>query len=1436
MAQVSRRRRNTSVNQMPLLNLLTEAFNAGTQPQRYRGSNLGIFVQIPSGRKITLVNKNGHVSPAGKIWYVDLHQVEVPKLYQYEQPLMHDMYVTAWDGSTHKVRQRNTDGTWTILKVGEPYFRYNQVEYIVDVPIVKAKERRRDGTYKIIRPITARDIATWYSPLIEMELNENNRRVPSLDGNGRTFAKSVRVGSVRQRTRGGIRPRNLAATEQDQDNEIKATAAQYLAANKTIQGDDGITYIILYYLSEVYFLWDESRAFILHKQRTNFWDDRPPTTETILARPLLSFAVPDGMCRSWDLHEDSFKTFTHGCCVQMLYKSLTKRPGGHARSLGETSRIPMLTVEQIQTKLDEIFTALGYEEGKCPFEAGWRVVGANAHMILRFCSSMNIPCYVHHKENLLTYSAPPNGTKSGQAIVNVSIWGGHCYFYGGDGEKIGRCEMNRIASFKAKDNPQLAYSALKDKTQKENDSYTSRIIEEPFRWEKRPPFSEWRTEFQLVEAMETSFSNISDEFSTKKRKLRKNEDREDEALLFWSTDIEQIYHQLTDLQETWKGTLNAIDIKPCYGADMHSINNLIVKADKCPKIKIKGVPKDAELLNRLSIKITKYLAINSKAFVYRGEALSGWTENLRLLLSKVHRERYTLKQREIVMKKFMHRCAHCDEELHGQEFELDHKQPLCDGGSGDIENIQPLCLPCHAEKCASERLNMYGKQLYSELNIDVLEGLFDAPRPQQIVFGNGASNGIEIDTVKCRRYALEKSQTEFPVACVLDTIVAFHGQLFDFAYVDAGPPKSVSTLIDLMHFCFYGGPGWYDKERFLTATSMEAKNAAGDRICEDHIVCVFTASSSAPKDSFAKIYGDMNDVLLHVLEDEVHPESEWVYTKEHKDQFVKSAILAMQGSWLTQHKYLYNICDSTHTEDAKGKLVSYRDLGGFDGLLRLASRTEILSNRTMGLIGLKTLNSEHMFLGKVAWLLSTIPRVKLCGAIVDCIIVKDGDAKELEEKVARLRHYDGMPISRIKSQKDAPHNRLFQKPVYLKESVWTPNYTCDEDIDLIEKFNSNTYGSWYSNPRFKYERHWDVVIEEEGIGSCDEYDIFQMEWAEKVVKNRGAIILGAGGSGKSRMARYIKAIFEKEGFVVETCAFTHTAAANLDGETILKELHKNAKSKRRVFIVDEASMVSLRLWTVLQSLQFTGAIFIVIGDWAGQLAPISDREVLNIWRHIPTSDFMHQMVNGLSITLSKYRRGTDASHYNLVRSLYPEDEDEDIKISLICARISYPIRPGIFRGTSLCITNKCRVAINERVNQVLAPEEYKLINVAPNPKAAKTPQNMRIWPGIVLLGSCTDKGHVKNAVRYKVLELNTDHASVILVDDEDVSVGNSFNLTFEEIGQKLVLSHAITYDSSQAKTIYGPLRLTQTSHKHMTLRRLIVGLGRAPDGALVEVE
>ena len=113
---------------------------------------------------------------------------------------------------------------------------------------------------------------------------------------------------------------------------------------------------------------------------------------------------------------------------------------------------------------------------------------------------------------------------------------------------------------------------------------------------------------------------------------------------------------------------------------------------------------------------------------------------------------------------------------------------------------------------------------------------------------------------------------------------------------------------------------------------------------------------------------------------------------------------------------------------------------------------------------------------------------------------------------------------------------------------------------------------------------------------------------------------------------------------------------------------------------------------------------------------------------------------------------------------------------------------------------------------------------------------MFVWPGLVLQSATTDKEHLKKALRYVVHGVNAAKTVLARVDDQGEVVGEPFSLLTAEVPEKLRLCHAITYDSSQARALYGNVRLTQTSHPMMTLSRLIVGLGRAPEESQLECE
>jgi hypothetical protein len=239
----------------------------------------------------------------------------------------------------------------------------------------------------------------------------------------------------------------------------------------------------------------------------------------------------------------------------------------------------------------------------------------------------------------------------------------------------------------------------------------------------------------------------------------------------------------------------------------------------------------------------------------------------------------------------------------------------------------------------------------------------------------------------------------------------------------------------------------------------------------------------------------------------------------------------------------------------------------------------------------------------------------------------------------------------------------------------------------------------------------------------------------------------------------------------------------------------------------------------------------VLGDVDGQLPPIADQGREALWATVDRSNFMHELVGGLRVELCKYRRGDDQVHFDFVGSIYPPMSLDE---ALPKARAEYPIRRSdLEAATTLCVTNRCRIAVNGRINKHVAPADAILVKCDGKDESA---QDMLIWPGIVLQAATTDRKHLKNALRYTVQSVTADTTELVKVDDESKVVGEPFSMVTTEVPQKLRLTHAITYDSSQARTLYGNVRLTQTSHTCMNLRRLIVGLGRAPLGKQLEVE
>lgn len=60
-----------------------------------------------------------------------------PLMYSYEQPLINDKFVMGYNGNRVKVRPWQ-GGAWQVTKEGDTYFKYNQNEYTVNLPVRRA--------------------------------------------------------------------------------------------------------------------------------------------------------------------------------------------------------------------------------------------------------------------------------------------------------------------------------------------------------------------------------------------------------------------------------------------------------------------------------------------------------------------------------------------------------------------------------------------------------------------------------------------------------------------------------------------------------------------------------------------------------------------------------------------------------------------------------------------------------------------------------------------------------------------------------------------------------------------------------------------------------------------------------------------------------------------------------------------------------------------------------------------------------------------------------------------------------------------------------------------------------------------------------------------------------------------------------------------------
>ena len=139
-----------------------------------------------------------------------------------------------------------------------------------------------------------------------------------------------------------------------------------------------------------------------------------------------------------------------------------------------------------------------------------------------------------------------------------------------------------------------------------------------------------------------------------------------------------------------------------------------------------------------------------------------------------------------------------------------------------------------------------------------------------------------------------------------------------------------------------------------------------------------------------------------------------------------------------------------------------------------------------------------------------------------------------------------------------------------------------------------------------------------------------------------------------------------------------------------------------------------------------------------------------------------------------------------------------------------------------------RRSLNESINKAKAPKtavffKYTPAQPAQTPqRATNTPQDMRIWPGLRLVGA---GGKICKGT----------FVTVKSCSDEVVELEDGNRLAKEDLFKYTRLPHALTYASCQGLTLPGHLVLCDTANVHFTLKHLYVGSSRATCVELLSV-
>ena len=118
-----------------------------------------------------------------------------------------------------------------------------------------------------------------------------------------------------------------------------------------------------------------------------------------------------------------------------------------------------------------------------------------------------------------------------------------------------------------------------------------------------------------------------------------------------------------------------------------------------------------------------------------------------------------------------------------------------------------------------------------------------------------------------------------------------------------------------------------------------------------------------------------------------------------------------------------------------------------------------------------------------------------------------------------------------------------------------------------------------------------------------------------------------------------------------------------------------------------------------------------------------------------------------------------------------------------------------------------------------------------------TPQAMRVWPGLKLLGCMKQSDALTtNGLEYEVLGTTDSTVRLRALDPSGEEHGDPFELSYSDTAERMRLQHALCYYTCEGRTFRdGLCVLYDTGDKYFSRRHLIVGISRCGEGCDVQI-